>query len=76
MLPFTGSLGSFGTDFGKGVELAVEQMNSQLAAAGTNVQFTVAKADTEGTPDGAAKAVQAVVQTSGAQVVIGRSVPA
>jgi branched-chain amino acid transport system substrate-binding protein len=71
VLPFTGSLGSFGTDFGKGVELAVEQMNTHLAAAGSNVQFTIAKADTEGTPDGAAKAVQAVVQTSGAQVVIG-----
>lgn len=71
VLPFTGSLGSFGTDFGKGVELAVEQMNAQLAGAGSNVQFTIAKADTEGTPDGAAKAVQAVVQTSGAQVVIG-----
>lgn len=71
VLPFTGSLGSFGTDFGKGVELAVEQMNAQLSAAGSNVQFAIAKADTEGTPDGAAKAVQTVVQTSGAQVIIG-----
>ena len=69
--PFTGSLGSFGTDFGKGIELAVEQMNAQLKAAGSNVQFTIASADTKGTPDGAAKAVQTVVQTSGAQVVVG-----
>lgn len=69
--PFTGPLGSFGTDFGKGIELAVEEMNAQLAAAGSNIQFQIASADTEGTPDGAAKAVQTVVQSSGAQVVVG-----
>ncbi len=69
--PFTGSLGSFGTDFGKGIELAVEQMNAELAAAGSPVQFSIASADTEGTPDGAAKAVQTIVQTSGATVVVG-----
>jgi branched-chain amino acid transport system substrate-binding protein len=69
--PFTGSLGSFGTDFGKGIELAVEQMNAQLAAAGRPIQFTIASADTEGTGEGAARAVQTVVQSSGAQVVVG-----
>lgn len=70
-LPYSGSLGSFGTDFQKGVELAVEQMNAQLEAAGANTRFQTASADTEGTPDGALKAVQTVVQTSGAKVVIG-----
>lgn len=70
-LPYTGDLGTFGTDFKKGVELAVEQMNGELSAAGSNVQFATASADTEGTPDGAAKAVQTIVQTSGAKVVIG-----
>lgn len=69
--PFTGSLGAFGTDFQKGIELAVEQMNAQLAAAGSPVNFTTASADSESTPDGAAKAVQTVVQTSGAQVIVG-----
>lgn len=69
--PFTGPLGSFGTDFGKGIELAVEQMNAQLSTAGSTVRFTTVSADTEGTPDGAAKAVQTVVQTSGAQVIVG-----
>ncbi len=69
--PFTGPLGSFGTDFGKAIELAVEEMNAELSGAGSNVQFQIASADTEGTPDGAAKAVQTVVQTSGAQVVVG-----
>ncbi|NJN84078.1 MAG: ABC transporter substrate-binding protein [Caldilineaceae bacterium] len=69
--PFTGPLGSFGTDFGKGIDLAVEQMNAELAAAGSNVTFETASSDTEGTPDGAAKAVQTIVQTSGAEVVVG-----
>ncbi len=69
--PFTGSLGSFGTDFRKGIELAVEEMNAQLEAAGSAVRFSTVSADTEGTPDGAAKAVQTVVQTSGAQVIVG-----
>ena len=70
-LPYTGDLGTFGTDFKKGVELAVEQMNTELTAAGSNVQFATASADTEGSPDGAAKAVQTIVQTSGAKVIIG-----
>lgn len=69
--PFTGPLGSFGTDFRKGIELAVEQMNGELSTAGANVRFSTVSADTEGTPDGAAKAVQTVVQTSGVQVIVG-----
>ena len=69
--PFTGSLGEFGTDFGKGIELAVEQMNAELEAAGSPVRFQTASADTETSPDGAAKAVQTIVQSSGAQVIVG-----
>jgi branched-chain amino acid transport system substrate-binding protein len=71
VLPFTGDLGSYGLGFKEGVELAVEQMNAQLAAAGRKVTFKTVSQDTTGTPDGAAKAFQTVVQTSGAQVVIG-----
>jgi branched-chain amino acid transport system substrate-binding protein len=71
VLPFTGSLGQFGIGFREGVELAVEQMNNQLKAAGRNITFKIASADTTGTPDGAAKAFQTVVQTSGAHVVVG-----
>lgn len=70
-LPYTGDLGAFGTDFKKGVELAVEQMNTELSAAGSNIQFATASADTEGSPDGAAKAVQTIVQSSGAKVIVG-----
>lgn len=69
--PLTGSLGEYGNDFAKGIELAVEQMNAELAAAGAGVQFTTATADTETTPEGAARAVQNLVQTSGAQVIVG-----
>lgn len=69
--PFTGPLGSFGTDFTRGIELAVEQMNAELEASGVNVRFEVASADTEGTPDGASRAVQTIVQTTGAQVIVG-----
>lgn len=69
--PFTGSLGEFGTDFTRGIELAVEEMNAELEAAGVAIRFDIARADTEGTPDGAARAVQTVVQTTGAQVIVG-----
>ncbi|HVU09958.1 MAG TPA: penicillin-binding protein activator [Phototrophicaceae bacterium] len=69
--PFTGSLGTYGTDFGKGIQLAVDQMNQQLSDAGVKIKFVVASADTTGTPDGAAKAVQTIVQTTGAQVIVG-----
>lgn len=71
VLPFTGPLGSFGQDFARGAELAVEQMNAELAAAGVNTRFEVASADTTGTPNGAAEAVETVVQTTGAQIIIG-----
>ncbi|MEM7029017.1 MAG: penicillin-binding protein activator [Chloroflexota bacterium] len=71
VLPFTGPLGSFGTGFRDGIELAVEQMNSELSKVNSHIRFVTVSADTEGTPDGAAKSVQSVVQTSGAQAIIG-----
>ena len=69
--PFTGSLGSFGEDFQRGIELAVDQMNAELEAAGSSIRFEIASADTEQTPEGAARAVQTIVQTTGAQVIVG-----
>src|SRR5215468_8145068 len=56
-LPFTGDLGEYGKGFKEGIDLAVEQMNAQLAAAGRPLTFKVVSQDTGGTPDGAAKAV-------------------
>src|SRR5437763_1389587 len=71
VMPYTGDLGEYGKGFKEGIDLAVEQMNAQLALAGRQLTFKVASQDTAGTPDGAAKAIQTVVQTSGAQVVVG-----
>lgn len=71
VLPYTGDLGEYGKGFKEGIDLAVEQMNAQLAAAKRPITFKVVSQDTGGTPDGAAKAIQTVVQTSGAQVVVG-----
>lgn len=69
--PFTGSLGSFGEDFARGIELAVTQMNAELEAAGSPIRFEIASADTEQTPEGAARAVQTLVQTTGTEVIVG-----
>ncbi len=71
VMPFSGNLGSFGQDFARGAELAVAQMNDELEAAGSAVRFEIASADTENTPEGASRALQTVVQTTGAQVVVG-----
>src|SRR5438876_3489764 len=71
VMPYTGDLGEYGKGFKEGIDLAVEQMNAQLAQAGRQLTFKVVSQDSFGTPDGAAKAIQTVVQTSGAQVVIG-----
>src|SRR5258708_30816029 len=71
VMPYTGALGEYGKGFKEGIALAVEQMNANLAAAGRKLTFKVVSQDSLGTPDGAAKAIQTVVQTSGAQVVIG-----
>ena len=70
-MPFTGSLGTFGQDFARGIGLAVSQVNAELTAAGIDIQFEIASADTEQTPEGAARALQTIVQTTGAQVVVG-----
>ena len=70
-LPFTGSFGTFGQDFERGIDLAVAQMNGELEAAGSAIRFETASADTEQTPEGAARALQTIVQTTGAQVVVG-----
>ncbi len=71
VLPFSGNLGTFGQDFERGVQLAVAQVNAELEAAGSPIHFEIASADTENTPEGASRALQTVVQTTGAQVVVG-----
>ena len=69
--PLTGDYGSYGQKFQNSVDLAVAQMNANLTAAGSNVQFKVVHADDGGTPSGALTAVTTEFQSSGVQVVIG-----
>ena len=70
-LPLTGPLAPFGADFARAVELAVEQMNVELAAARAPVRFATAAADTAGTPTGAADALQILARNTGAALIIG-----
>ena len=46
-------------------------MNAELEAAGSPIRFETASADSEQSPEGAARAVEAIVQSTGAQVIIG-----
>ncbi len=71
VMPFSGNLGTFGQDFERGIQLAVAQVNAELKAAGSSIHFEIASADTENTPEGASRALQTVVQTTGAQVIVG-----
>jgi len=69
--PLTGSLSSFGVSFANSVKLAVSQMNANLSAAGSNIQFSVLSADDGQTPQGALSALQSEFQSAGIQAVIG-----
>lgn len=71
VLPLTGSLSSFGLSFLNSEKLAVAQMNANLTAAGSNVQFKLVSADDGQTPQGALSALQSEFQSSGIQVEIG-----
>ena len=69
--PITGSLASFGVSFQNSVDLAVKQMNANLSAVGSNVQFKVVHADDQQTPGGALQALTSEFTSQGVQVVIG-----
>ncbi len=71
VLPITGTYASYGLSFQNSVNLAVKQMNGNLTAAGSNIQFKVVSADDAGTPAGALSALQSEFQSSGIQVEIG-----
>jgi ABC-type branched-subunit amino acid transport system substrate-binding protein len=71
VLPTTGTYASYGVSFQNSVNLAVKQMNANLTAAGSNIQFKVVSADDAGTASGAASALQSEFQSSGIQVEIG-----
>ncbi len=71
ILPLSGTLADYGKSFLNSVKLAVNQMNANLTAAGSNIQFNVVSADDAGTPSGALQALQSEYQSSGVQVIIG-----
>ncbi|HEV2138139.1 MAG TPA: ABC transporter substrate-binding protein [Nitrososphaerales archaeon] len=71
VLPTTQTYGSYGVSFQNSVNLAVKQMNANLTAVGSNIQFKVVSADDAGTASGALSALQSEFQTSGIQVEIG-----
>src|SRR5713226_8233454 len=57
VLPTTGTYASYGVSFQNAVNLAVKQMNANLTAAGSNIQFKVVSADDAGTAAGALSAI-------------------
>lgn len=71
VLPLTGTLASFGVSFLNSIQLAVNQMNANLTAAGNKIQFKVVSADDAGTPQGALSALQSEFQSAGIQAEIG-----
>jgi branched-chain amino acid transport system substrate-binding protein len=71
VLPTTGTYAAYGVSFQNSVNLAVKQMNANLSAAGSNVQFKVVSADDAGTATGALTALTSEFQTSGIQAEIG-----
>ncbi|HEV2120463.1 MAG TPA: hypothetical protein VGS11_10235, partial [Candidatus Bathyarchaeia archaeon] len=48
VLPTTQTYGSYGVSFQNSVNLAVKQMNANLTAVGSNIQFKVVSADDAG----------------------------
>jgi ABC-type branched-subunit amino acid transport system substrate-binding protein len=71
VLPLSGQYGSYGLSFQNSVDLAVSQMNANLTAAGSNIQFKVVHADDGGSPQTANTALQSEFQSAGIQVEIG-----
>jgi branched-chain amino acid transport system substrate-binding protein len=61
----------YGISFNQAVELAVAQMNSNLSAAGSNIQFKVATGDDQGSPSTAASVLASMYSTDHVQVVVG-----
>jgi branched-chain amino acid transport system substrate-binding protein len=71
IFPLSGTLADFGKSFTNSVNLAVQQVNANLSAAGIPIQFKTVVADDQGTPQGALSALQSEFQSASVQVVIG-----
>jgi ABC-type branched-subunit amino acid transport system substrate-binding protein len=69
--PLTGTFGVYGVSFLDASKLAVSQMNANLTAAGSNIQFNLVSGDDQSTPNVALSALQSMYQTYGVHVIIG-----
>src|SRR5579862_5720960 len=67
----TGPLASYGASFILASQLAINQINAQMNASGSNIQFKLATADSQGTAQGALQALQTLYQTYNIAVDVG-----
>ena len=69
VVPLTGPLSSNGLQMKNGMELALGEINGSSLLGGKEIRFMVE--DSEGTPDGAAKAYAKLIEQDGAVAVLG-----
>ncbi len=69
--PLSGAYAVYGQSFLQASQLAVNQMNANLSAAGSNIQFKVVSADDAGTPATAESALTSMYSTYGIHALIG-----
>lgn len=69
--PLSGTYAVYGQSFLESTELAVNQMNANLSAAGNDIQFKVVSADDGGTPQQAESALTTMYSTYGIHALIG-----
>jgi ABC-type branched-subunit amino acid transport system substrate-binding protein len=61
----------FGQYMQNAMKIAVQDINREFAAAGSNIQFQMIGADTVVTPEGALKAIQSLHETNGVNAFVG-----
>lgn len=67
----SGGLADWGQQMRDAILLALDEVNQDLAEIGLNLRFKPIVEDTQGTAEGALKAVQSLVETSGVKVILG-----
>jgi ABC-type branched-subunit amino acid transport system substrate-binding protein len=69
--PLSGQYAEYGKSFLNAAQLAVNQMNANLTAAGNKIQFKIVSADDQGTPGGANSALQSMYASDSIHVLVG-----
>jgi branched-chain amino acid transport system substrate-binding protein len=67
----SGGLADWGQMMRDAILLALDEVNQDLAEIGLDLRFKPVVEDTQGTAEGALKAVQSLVETSGVKVILG-----